>query len=97
MSWWAPDAGVPRDALAWGREFVDYKTSMTTYSDPLWEFGGNYGLEFSHALPGVEARRRRWGGACGCAHLPRHLPLNLGQYNYDNNGNKDNDKDSIKD
>ena len=41
------------------REFIDYKTSMTTHSDPLRGFGGNQGLDFSHALPVVVERRRR--------------------------------------
>ena len=36
-----------------------YKTSMTTYYDPLRGFGGNEGLQFSYALPVVV--QRRWG------------------------------------
>ena len=37
---------------------IDYKTSMTTYQDPLRGFGDNQGLKFSHALPVVVERSR---------------------------------------
>ena len=35
------------------REFIGYKTSMTTYQDSLRGFGGNWGLEVCLALPVV--------------------------------------------
>ena len=38
------------------REFVEYKTSMTTYCEPQRFFSDKKGLEFSHALPVVGVR-----------------------------------------
>jgi len=40
------DNGVPVEKAP----VVNHMTSATTYSDPVRGFGGNYGLEFSHAL-----------------------------------------------
>ena len=42
---------VPARPPALPREFIDYKTSLTTHLDPLRGCEGNQGLEFSHALP----------------------------------------------
>ena len=47
-----PSGGLPYTHTTLS-EFIVYTTSMTTYSDPLRRFGGNQGLEFSHALPVV--------------------------------------------
>jgi len=45
----ADEEELLRQVEALKREFIDYKTIMTTYYDSLRGFGGNSGLKFSHA------------------------------------------------